>query len=103
MNKTGRRYAWSCAIGVILTIFLGVAASITDSFIGALLLPGILLAAIFFPDGIHSDHPMVYFAVAGIIETFVLSWPVMLVWTLVADLREAQRNLRDLPKGKKSV
>ncbi|HWF38444.1 MAG TPA: hypothetical protein VG322_07990 [Candidatus Acidoferrales bacterium] len=101
MNKvTVRRYAWSYAIGAILTIFLGVVASVTDSAIGALLLPGMLLAAIPFREGIHSGHSTAWFAVTGFMEAFVLSWPVMLVWTLVVRSRQAQRNL---PEGGKSV
>ena len=91
MNRvTVRRYAWSYVIGAILTIFLGVASGITGSAIGALLLPGMLLAAIPFREGSHSAHPTMWFALAGFMEAFVLSWPVMLVWTLVVRSRRGR-------------
>jgi hypothetical protein len=86
-----RRYAFSYLIALVLTILLGVVAGLTDSVIGALLLPGMLLAAIPFREGIHSSHPMVWFVLTGFMEAFVLSWLVMLVWTLVMRSRRTNR------------
>jgi hypothetical protein len=46
------------------------------------LLPGILLAALIFPTGIHSDYGFAYMILAGILDVMVFSllWFVGLRW-----------------------
>jgi hypothetical protein len=77
-----RRYAWSYLAALVLTIGLGVVASVPGlSSVGMSLLPGMLLAEIIFPEGAHSDWPRTWFVLAGLMDAFVLAWPVMFIWT----------------------
>ena len=83
-----RSYAWSYFAALMLTIGVGAVASLPrlDN-VALLLLPGALLAAILFPEGIHSDFPMTYLVVAGLIDAFILMWPVMFLWTKIGHTR----------------
>ncbi len=89
MHLKLRSYAWSYLAALVLTIGLGVVASVPGlNSVGALLLPGMLLAAIVFPEGAHSDWPMTWFVLAGLMDAFVFAWPVMFLWTKVERSRQ---------------
>lgn len=87
MNLQTRRYLWSLVIGLILTALTIVFASVTNSFIGVFLWPGMAAAAIIFPQGIHSDSGNTYLVLAGVFNSFLYSWPVFGVIILISRLR----------------
>ena len=90
MKTQFRRYAWSYAIGLMLTILLGLVSVVPGcSAVGVLLAPGMFLAAVLFREGIHSAWPMTWFVLAGLMDAFVFSWLVMFFWTIVPRLRQA--------------
>lgn len=84
-----RKYAWSFAAALILTVFLGVVASVPRwSAVGTLLAPGMLIAAMGFPQGIHSSMGDAYLVIAGLANAFVLAWLVLWLWTAISRLRQ---------------
>ena len=88
-----RLYAWSLAVSVVLIgIVAGIASVPHCSSVGVLLLPGALLAALVFPQGVESNAAVPYLVLAGLLDSALLAFPVMGVWRLVAgrkqDLRE---------------
>lgn len=86
-----RKYAWSFAVGLVLTLLVGALASRPRwSAVGVLLAPGMLAGAIVFPEGTKSDWPGVYMVIAELMNAFFLSWPVLGIWTLIGRVR--QRN-----------
>lgn len=79
-----RKYAWSFAVALTLTVLVGAVASLPRlSAVGVLLAPGMLGAAILFPEGIHSNWANTYFVIAGLMNAFFLAWPVLWLWTLI--------------------
>jgi hypothetical protein len=77
-------------MGLMLTILLAVIASVPGfGAVEVLLAPGAMLAAIPFREGPHSAWPMTWFVLAGLMEAFVLAWPLMLLWIVVARSRRA--------------
>jgi hypothetical protein len=76
------RYACSYLMALAVTVLIGVVSWARDSSaMGALLLPGIILANIPFPGFAHSGAgPVALFVTVGLMEAFVLSWPVLLLW-----------------------
>jgi hypothetical protein len=79
---TLRKYAWSFAAALLLTVLLGVVASLRKwSAVGILLAPGMLIAAIGFPQGIHSNWAYTYLVIAGLANALVLAWPIFWWWT----------------------
>jgi hypothetical protein len=82
------RYAWSFAVALILTVLLGVVASVPRlSAVGVLLAPGMLVAAILFSGGPHSDWPITYLVLAGLMNALLLAWAVSWLWTLIGRAR----------------
>ena len=81
---TLRRYAGSFVLALIPTALLGAVASVPKwSAAGVLLAPGMLLAALIFPQGVHSSWGYTYLVIAGLLEAFILAWPVLWVWMAV--------------------
>lgn len=81
---TLRTYARAFVLALLLTALLGAVASVPKwSAAGALLAPGMLLAALVFPQGVHSNWGYTYLAIAGLLEAFILAWPVLWVWMAV--------------------
>ena len=84
MNNQLRKYALCFLIGIVLTILIaGVSALPGCSAVGALLAPGMLLAAVLFPEGPHSDWAMTWVVTAGMIDAFMFAYLVTLLWPMV--------------------
>jgi hypothetical protein len=78
-------YLSSFAISVILVIVLAGASGIPHFYaVGALLLPGGLLAALVFPQGVESDSATAFLVLAGVLDSVLYAFPVMGIWKLVA-------------------
>jgi hypothetical protein len=77
------KYAWSFMIALIIVGTAAIAPAV-----GLLLAPGLLIAAILFRGGIHSDWAITYLVFAGLLNAFLLAWPVFWVWTWVERIRE---------------
>jgi hypothetical protein len=83
-----RRYAWSFMGTLILTMLVGAVASVPRwSAVGVLLAPGMLAAAIVFPQGINSDWGKTYLVLAALMNAFLLAWPVLWFWTWIEHSR----------------
>ena len=83
-----RRYAWSFMGTLILTILVGAVASVPRwSAVGVLLAPGMLAAAIVFPEGINSGWGKTYLVLAALMNAFLLAWPVLWFWTWIEHSR----------------
>ncbi|HZY63261.1 MAG TPA: hypothetical protein VFE38_12125 [Edaphobacter sp.] len=69
MTISKSQLGWSALIGIVSVAALAGIASIDrlDSF-GIVLLPGALAAAVFFPQGIESDHGMAFLVLAAIFD-----------------------------------
>jgi hypothetical protein len=89
MKERLRRYASSFVVAVILTALVGAVSSVERlSAVGVLLAPGMLGAAIFFPEGTHSDLAGTYFVVAFLMNALLLAWPLLWLWTRIGRARE---------------
>ena len=67
-----------------LTMLVGAIASLPRcSAVGMLLAPGMLAAAIVFPEGVHSAWPKTYLLLAALLNAFLLAWPVLWFWTRI--------------------
>jgi hypothetical protein len=83
-----RRYLWSLLVAFVLTLVItAIDTVMPDSIVGTLLAPGMLAAAISFPQGAHSDLAIAYLLVAEVLNVFFLSWVVLGVWTVINRLR----------------
>lgn len=88
MKPQVRRYAWSFAAALALTILVGAIASLPRcSAVGVLLAPGMLAAAIVFPEGINSHWGKTYLVLAALLNAFLLGWPVLWFWTWIEHFR----------------
>jgi hypothetical protein len=88
MKPQVRRYAWSFGVALALTVLVGAVASLPRwSAVGVLLAPGMLAAAIVFPEGIHSDWGKTYLVLAALMNAFLLAWPVLWFWTWIGHSR----------------
>ena len=83
-----RRYVWSLVIAVILTALGAVVAEERWSAVSLVDAPGMLAAALVFPQGVEGDWPRVYLAVAAVLNVFLLSWPVLGIWVLIRRTRQ---------------
>jgi len=84
MKPPVRRYAWSCAVALALTVLVGAIASLPRwSAVGVLLAPGMLAAAIVFPEGINSEWGKAYLVLATLMNAFLLAWPVLWFWAWI--------------------
>ena len=83
-----RRYARSFAVALALTVLVGVIASVPRcSAVGVLLAPGMLAAAIVFPEGINSHWGKTYLVLAALMNAFLLAWLVLWFWTWMEHFR----------------
>jgi len=90
-----RRYAWSLAVSVALTVLVVVLADVPHcSAIGVVLFPGLLLAAIVFPQGAHSNEGILYLVLAGVIDVALFAFAVMWTWMLIERRCEAISRIR---------
>ncbi len=84
MKLRFRKYAWSFGIALVLTVLVGGIASVPGmSAVGVLLAPGMLGAAVFLPDGTNSNWANTYLVIAGLMNAFLLAWPVLWLWALI--------------------
>ena len=84
-----RRYALSFGFALALTALVGVIASVPKcSAVGVLLAPGMLAAAIVFPEGINSDWAKAYLVLAALMNSFLLAWPLLWLWTWTERFRQ---------------
>jgi hypothetical protein len=91
MKELLRKYAWSFVGALILTLLVGAVSSVERlSAVGVLLAPGMLGAAIFLPEGAHSDSADTYLALALLMNAFLLAWPLLWLWVRIG--RARQRN-----------
>lgn len=82
-----RNYAQSLLVATCIVVVLVAMSSIPHlELFGVFLLPGALVAAVFFPEGIHSSHSWTFFALAGILDCVFLAFVVASVWTLARRL-----------------
>lgn len=73
-----REYLRSCGIALLGVALLGGIASVPNlSAVSIPLAPGMLLAAIIFPQGGESEHAFVYVAVAVILDVLLYGWLVL--------------------------
>jgi hypothetical protein len=90
-----RIYASSLLISVALVALVSAIASIPScSALGCLLLPGMLLAALVFPEGVHSDSGIAYLVLAGLIDIVLFALVLMWLWRL-AERRRAANEARE--------
>jgi hypothetical protein len=72
------------AASVALTVLLAGIASISCfSAVGVVLLPGALLAALVFPQGIDSANGGFFIPIAGLLDSMLFAFPVMWIWSLI--------------------
>lgn len=67
-------YMRAFAFGTLFVIVIaGLSALPVISPVGAVLLPGMLLAALVFPTGIHSGHATAYMVLTAVFDVFLFS------------------------------
>jgi hypothetical protein len=89
MKEQLRRYTYSFGIALSLTVVAGVIASVSRlSAVGVLLAPGMLTAAIIFPEGIHSNWANVYLVAAGLMNVFLLGGLLFWLWPAIGRARQ---------------
>lgn len=71
-------------MALILTlVILAIDAAIPGSYVGMLLAPGMLAAAISYPQGAHSDLAIAYLLLAEVLNVLFWSWVVLAIWTVI--------------------
>jgi hypothetical protein len=86
-----RKYAWSFVFALALTVLVGAIASLPRwSAVGVLLAPGMLAAAIVFPEGINSHWGKTYLVLAALMNAFLLAWLVLWFWTWIERFRRRE-------------
>ena len=74
---------WAAFIGVIsVTLLAGIASIERFSNIGVVLLPGVLAAAIFFPQGIESGHGIAFLVLATIFDCVLFALAALFILRL---------------------
>jgi hydrogenase-4 membrane subunit HyfE len=69
----------SVAVSTVIVFLIAAASSVPYiTPVGAILLPGMLLAALFFDTGIHSDHPNYFVILVAVFNILIFSVPVFL-------------------------
>jgi len=87
-----RSFAWSLAVGVLSTVLIGTLASLPGlSLVGILLVPGMLIAAAVFPQGINSNWGYTYLVIAGLVNAFILAWLLFWLWTAIGRWQKRRR------------
>jgi hypothetical protein len=84
MRTKFRKYAWSFAVALTLTVLVGAVSGVPRLSAVGVLAPGMLGAAMLFPEGIHSNWANTYLVIAGLMNAFFLTWPVSWLWTLIS-------------------
>jgi hypothetical protein len=88
-----QRLLWSFAISLTITVLAAGIASFTHwSAVGTVLAPGIFAAALIFPEGVHSDSFYTYLFLTGILNVFVLTLPILLLWNWIGPSRQTGSN-----------
>jgi hypothetical protein len=88
MKPQVRRYAWSFAVALALTVIVGAIASLPAcSAAGVLLIPGMMAAAVAFPEGVDSGWAKTYLVLAALLNAFLLAWPVLWFWGWIEHFR----------------
>lgn len=91
-----RMFAWSYVAGLGLTLLLAaLSGRPKGSTLGLLLAPGMLTAAIVFPQGVESDSAYTFMAIAVVVNAFFLSWPLLGLWKVI----ERFRNRNEANRG----
>lgn len=90
MRGRFQEYVIASGLSLLLLLLVNIVTYVTKSSLGVfgfVLAPGLLWAAIVFPEGGHSDFAFVYLAAAVLIDTLLLGIPVMLLWRMINRLR----------------
>jgi len=87
MNPGVRKCIWVLALAVVATASIVVLSGIPNLRVGVLLWPGVVVAALFFPDGINSNWPHTYLALAGLLEMLILSGVIFGLMALISRSR----------------
>jgi len=67
-------FVWSLIVAIVFTTLAAVLSGVPGlSWIGMIFLPGMALAALVFPEGIHSDHGNAFLLLMGLINSVLLS------------------------------
>lgn len=83
----------SIAVGVLVAaIQFGTDPSGVLGFLGLLIVPGYLPAALFFPEGFHSGSPGSFIALIAIFNGLIYGAPVLLFWRWARRHRWRQRH-----------
>jgi hypothetical protein len=91
------RYLICSAVALAIVLLIsGVSDATSSNLWGADLLaaPGLLIAALAFPQGAHSDFPYLYLGLALVIDGLLLGGLILLFWTLLNRLRRSSRSVR---------
>jgi hypothetical protein len=76
-----RAYGVALAISAAVVVLVAAIASVPHcSAIGIVLLPGALLAAVVFPQGIESDAGTIYLLLAGLLDSLLMAFLVTWAW-----------------------
>ena len=78
LNKTQFGLAFLIGFAAV-AIIVGVSTLPHLEAIGMVLAPGLLIAALIFQQGIHSDHAMLYLVAAGLLDAVLFSLLALLV------------------------
>jgi hypothetical protein len=79
-----RLYGWSVLIAIGLMVVIGAIGSIPGcDNVMYVLLPGAFIAALAFPEGIHSSAGGAFLILAGALDALLLALLVMLCWRLI--------------------
>jgi hypothetical protein len=80
MGVDRSQFGWAVLIGIAsVAIFAGIASIERFSSIGMILLPGALLAALLFPQGIESDHGTAFLVFATIFDCVLFALVALVV------------------------
>jgi len=80
MSISKSQLGWASLIGIAsVGILAGIASIERFSSIGAVLLPGALLAALFFPQGVESDHAVAFLVFSAIFDCILFALAALLV------------------------
>lgn len=86
MKNRHRRLLWTGVVAVLLPLLAGTLSMTKINWIGApVLLPGMLAASAFFPEGIHSGHAYI-FLVLGFVIDCCFTWGILLVVLKLYDI-----------------
>ncbi len=83
MTTVRKAYVLLFGAGFALTIIIALVASIPGySAVGICLAPGAISAALVFPQGIDSDWPYLYMALAFVLNGLLLGLTMSLIWAV---------------------